>query len=173
MTYLLKQIFGLVRLINSDKETTQIAVGVALGLILGFSPLFSLQSIIVFIILFFFRVQIGAAFLSAFFFSFIAWILDPVAHFIGAAVLESDALEPVFTSLYNMPIVPFTRFYNSIVMGSGILAILLAPFVYIATKIIVQKYRDTIMARFQQTKFWKAVKASTFYNWYTKYDELY
>ena len=173
MTYLLKQIFGLIKLINSDKETSQIAFGVALGLILGFSPLFSLQSIIVFIILFFFRVQIGAAFLAAFFFGFIAWILDPVCHMLGSAILEIDALNPLFTTLYNMPIVPFTRFYNSIVMGSGILALLLSPFVYFGTKALVQKYRETIMARFQQTKLWKAVKASSIYNWYTKYEELY
>ena len=173
MTYLLKQIFGLIKLINSDKATNQIAFGVALGLILGFSPLFSLQSILVFIILFFFRVQIGAAFLAAFFFSFIAWLLDPVCHMLGSAVLEIEALNPLFTTLYNMPIVPFTRFYNSIVMGSAIVALLLAPFVYIATQILVQKYRDTVMASFQRTKLWKAIKASSVYNWYTKYDELY
>jgi uncharacterized protein (TIGR03546 family) len=173
MTYLLKQIFGLIRLLNSDKGTNQIASGIALGLILGFSPLFSLQSVLVFIILFFFRVQIGAAFIAAFFFSLIAYLLDPVCHFLGAMILERESLRPIFTTLYNMPIVPFTRFYNSIVMGSGLLAILLAPFVYYGSKLLVIKYRATVVARFQETKIWKAWKSTTFYNWYTKYEELY
>lgn len=173
MTYLLKQIFSLFQLLNSDKGTNQIAAGAALGLILGFSPLLSLQSILVFIILFFFRIQIGAAFLSAFFFSFIAYLLDPVCHSIGAAVLESEGLNPLFTTLYNMPIVPFTRFYNSIVMGSGILAILLTPFVYYGSKILIIKYRATVVARFKQTKIWKAWTATTIYGWYTKAEQIW
>ena len=151
MIYLLKQIFGLIKLLNSDTGANQISLGVALGLILGFSPLFSLQSIVVFVILFFFRVQIGSALLSAFFFAFIAFLLDPVCHFIGSAVLETESLRPLFTALYNMPIVPFTRFYNSIVMGSGILALLLAPFVYFGSNVLIAKYRATILARFEQT----------------------
>lgn len=173
MTYLLKQIFSLFKLLNSDKGTNQIAAGVALGLILGFSPMLSLQSILVFIILFFFRVQIGAAFMAAFFFSLIAYLLDPVCHYIGAAVLETESLRPLFTTLYNMPIVPFTRFYNSIVMGSGILAIILAPFVYFGTKILVIKYRETVVARFRQTKIWKAWTATSLYSWYTTYDKIW
>jgi uncharacterized protein (TIGR03546 family) len=65
MTLLLKQLYSFFQLLNSDTGTNQLASGLALGLVLGFSPFLSLQTLIVFIIVFFFRVQLGAGFLSA------------------------------------------------------------------------------------------------------------
>lgn len=173
MTLLLKQIFAFVKLLNSDTGTNQLASGIAFGLILGFSPFLSLQTFVVLVIVFFFRVQVGAAFLAAFFFKLIAYLFDPACDALGRYVLELESLKPTFTSLYNMPLVPLTRFYNSIVMGSGILGFLLTPIVFILAKILITKYRETILARFQQTKFWKLVQATSFYKWYAKYEELY
>lgn len=173
MTFLLKQIFNLVKLLNSDTATRQIAAGVSCGLILGFAPAFSLQTILVIIALFFLRIQIGAATLSAFFFAFAAWLLDPLSNWIGVAVLESDSLHPIFIQMYNLPIVPFTRFYNSLVMGSGLVSILLAAPIYFLSIFLINKYRIGIVERFKGSKFWKAVKATTFYKWYAKYEELY
>ena len=173
MTFLLKQFFSLIQLLNSDTATNQIAAGVACGFILGFAPVFSLQTILVFIILFFFRIQIGAALLAAFFFKFIAWVLDPVSHRLGMAVLEYEPLQPLFTEMYNMPIVPLTRFYNSIVMGSGVLSILLALPVFFLSVVVIQKYRKSVLERFRETKFWKIVKATAFYQWYSKYREIF
>lgn len=173
MTLLLKQIFQLIKLLHSESETSPMAWGISLGFVLGMTPAFSLQSVLVFFLLFIFRIQIGAAFLAAFFFKFIAFFLDPVFHSVGAAVLTMDSLEPLFTALYNMPIVPWTRFYNSIVMGSGIVSIALMPFVFIGAKIAVSKYRATVVARAKDTKAWKYFKATTFYKWYASYDSLY
>lgn len=173
MTFLLKQLFSLIQLLNSDTATNQIAAGVACGLILGFAPVFSLQTVLVFVILFFLRIQIGAAFLSAFFFKFIAWMLDPVSHKLGTIVLETESLRPLFTDMYNMPLVPLTRFYNSIVMGSGVLSILLALPVFMLSVVLIKTYRQRVLERFNQTRFWKVVKATSFYQWYAKYREIF
>jgi uncharacterized protein (TIGR03546 family) len=173
MTFLLKQIFSLLQLLNSDKGTNQIAAGVACGLILGFAPAFSLQTVLVIFVLFFFRIQIGAATLSAFFFAFVAWLLDPIHNRVGMAILENESLNPLFTHMYNMPIVPFTRFYNSIVMGSAVVSIILALPTFFIAKLFIAKYREHIVARFQSTKVWKAFKATPIYKFYAKYDELY
>lgn len=173
MTLLLKQIFAFFKLLNSDTGTNQLAAGLAMGLILGFSPMLSLQTLIAFIILFFFRIQIGAAFLSAFFFKFTAFLLDPLADHLGRAVLEADGLRPLFVSLYNMPLVPLTRFNNSIVMGSGLVGFLLLIPAFFVFKALIVKYRATVVARFRETKFWKAWSATTFYKWYSTYDNLY
>jgi uncharacterized protein (TIGR03546 family) len=173
MTVLLKQLFDLIKLLHSENETNPVAWGISLGFVLGMTPAFSLQSVLVFFLLFIFRIQIGAAFIAAFFFKFIAFFLDPVFHAVGSAVLSMDSLEPMFTQLYNMPIVPWTRFYNSIVMGSGVVAIALIPFVFIGSKIAVSKYRSTVVARVKETKVWKYFKATTFYKWYVSYDNLY
>ena len=173
MTLLLKQIFGFLKLLNSETGTNQIATGIAAGFILGMTPSLSLQSILIYILLLFFRIQIGAAFISAFFFAFVAYLLDPVFISVGESVLGMDSLKSMFTELYNMPIVPLTRFNNSVVMGSGIVAFLLSPIIFILSKILIQKYRKTVVERFKQTKVWKAIKATSLFQWYYKYDKLY
>ena len=125
MTLILQQFFKFFQLLNSETGTNQIASGLCLGMILGFTPALSLQSLLVFMLMFMFRVQLGAAFLAAFFFKFLAFLLDPAFHSVGVIVLENEGLKPIFTTLYNMPIIPFTRFYNTIVMGSGVVSLLL------------------------------------------------
>lgn len=173
MTLLLKQLFNFFKLLNSDTETSPLAYGLSLGLILGFAPFFSIQTLVVFLIVFIFRVQLGAAFLSAFFFKFIAFLFDYPAHLLGKTVLESDTLRPLFVDMYNMPIVPMTRFNNSIVMGSMIVSLLLFPFAFYGFKALIVAYRATFVARFKGTKVWKAFTATKIYNWYSKYEELY
>lgn len=173
MTFLFKQIFSFLKLLNSDTGSNQIASGIACGLILGFAPALSIQTFFVIAVIFLFRIQIGAAMIFAFFFSFVAWLVDPISHELGMTVLEMESLRPLFTEMYNMPLIPFTKFYNSIAMGSAIVSLALAPFVFVGSKILIQKYRDTVVARFKETKLWKAVKATSFYSFYAKYDELY
>lgn len=173
MTLLLKQIFNFLKLLNSDTGTNQLASGLAFGLILGFAPFISIQTFLVLIIVFVFRVQIGAVFLSAFFFKFVAFLFDYPAHLLGKTVLEMEGLKGLFTSMYNMPLVPMTRFNNSIVMGSMIVSILLFPFVYVLFQKLILKYRQTVVARFKGTKYWKAFTATKLYNWYCTYDKLY
>lgn len=173
MTLLLKQIFQLIKMLNSDTGTNQIASGIAMGFVLGMTPAFSLQTILVVLIIFFFRVQIGAALLFAAFFAFPAYLMDSLFDSVGASILSISSLKGLYTTLYNMPIIPFTRFNNTVVMGSGVISILLAPLVFFLSKSLIVKYRKDVLERFQNTKFWKAVKATSFYKWYVKYDELY
>ncbi len=173
MTLLLKQLFGFFKLLHSENGTNQIAWGIALGFILGMTPALSLQSLLVFMLLFFFRVQIGAAFIAAFFFKFMAYLLDPLFHMIGQKVLTISSLQESFTTLYNMPIIPFTRFNNTIVMGAGVVSILLAPLVFMGAKILVSKYRTLIVDRFKDTKFFKAWTKTALYQWYYKYDTFF
>ncbi len=173
MTLLLKQIFAFIKMLNSETGHNQLAAGIAAGFILGMTPMMSLQSLLVFICIFFFRIQMGAAFLAAFFFAFVAWLLDPVFHSVGSAVLEADSLQSLFTVMYNMPLVPLTRFNNSIVMGSAVVTIALSPVVYLVSLTLIKKYRSTVLVWLKETKLWKALKATAIYNWYYSYDKLY
>lgn len=173
MGLILKQIFAFLKMLNSETGNNQIAAGIACGFILGMTPTLSLQTLLVFAVILVFRVQSGAAFLTAFFFKFIAYALDPLFDAVGAKVLESPGLSPLLTTLYNTPIVPYTRFNNSIVMGSGIVTILLAPVVFVVANILISKYRVHVVARIKSTKVWKAMQATSLYKWYYKYDELY
>lgn len=172
MTLLLKQLFALIKLLNSDTGTNQIAAGFACGLILGFAPMLSLQALLVFICIFLFRIQIGAALVSAFFFAFIAWLFDPVSDMVGSAILEAEALRPMFTAMYNMPFVPFTRFYNSITMGAGVVSVALAPLVFLGSKRLVLAYRAKVVERFKRNLWWKMWTGTALFKWYANYEKL-
>lgn len=173
MTALLQQLFKFFKMLNSDTGTNQLASGLAAGLILGFAPFLSLQTFLVLFIVFIFRVQLGAAFLSAFFFKFVAFIFDPAADHLGRWILESQGLRPLFTTLYQMPLVPMTRFNDSIVMGSMLVSFVLIMPAFFVFKSLIIKYRLNVVAKFKQTKFWKVFTATSFYKWYVKYDDLY
>jgi uncharacterized protein (TIGR03546 family) len=171
MGLLLKQLFAFIKLLNSDTGNISLAMGMTCGFILGMTPTLSLHSLLIFLILFFFRIQIGAALITAFFFKFVAYILDPAFHAVGSQVLEIESLKAFYTTLYNLPIIPFTRFNNSIVMGSAVITIALSPLVFLVSQFLIVKYRVTVLARFKQTKIWKAIEATKFYQWYYKYDQ--
>lgn len=172
MTLILKQLFGFLKLLNSETGHNQIAAGIAAGFILGMTPMLSLQSFLVFLCIFFFRIQAGAAFLAAFFFAFVGWLLDPVFHSVGSQVLELEALDGLFTTMYNVPFLPLTRFNNSIVMGSAVITIALSPLVFFVSRSLILKYRATIVAKFKQTKLWKAIQATSLFKWYYSYDQF-
>lgn len=172
MTLLLKQLFAFLKLLNSETGHNQIAAGIAAGFVLGMSPFLSLQSFLIFLFIFFFRIQAGAAFLAAFFFAFIAYLLDPVFHAIGVQVLEQESLHPLFTSLYNMPLVPLTRFNNTVVMGAGMVTLVTSPILFLVSRTLILKYRAAVVARFKQTKAWKLIQATSLYKWYYTYDRF-
>lgn len=170
MTFLLKQIFQLFKMLNSETGTNQIASGLALGFALGMSPFLSLQGILILLLMIIFRVQFGAATLSAFFFAFIAYLLDPVFHIVGEKILYADDLQGLWTTLYNMPLVPLTRFNNTVVMGSGAVGLVLFIPLFFLFKKLILTYRTTVVARFKDTKVWKSFQLTSFYKWYCTYD---
>jgi len=125
------------------------------------------------LIILFFRVNIGAAVLSWALFSLIAVVIDPLFHHIGLFVLTGiDQLAGLWTALYNAPIVPYTRFNNSIVMGSIIVSILGFYPLYRLCLFLVIRYRETFMERFNQWKVVRIIKASSLYRLYARYSEL-
>ena len=172
MGLILKQIFAFIRLLHSEADTRPMAAGIALGAILGFAPLLSLQAFFVFLVLIVFRIQFGAALVSAFFFKFLAWLIDGPADALGRLVLESEGLRPFFVKIYNLPFLPMTRFNNSIVMGSMIISIVLSVPLYFLFCRLIDQYRNTVVVRIKNTKLWKAIAATKFYGLYLKYLDI-
>ena len=173
MTLIIKQLINLIRLLHSDTGQNQIAAGLSFGVFLGFAPFLSLQTLLVLFIVFIFRVQLGAAFLSAFFFKFIAYLLDPVADPIGRSLLENESLRPLWTSMYNIPLLPMTRFNNSIILGSFAISIILCPILFSIFRKLVVQYQTNLVQKFESSKMWKVFKATKIYDWYSKYNNLY
>ena len=96
----------------------------------------------------------------------LGFLLDPVFHRIGVELLQAQSLRPLWTSMYNTPLVPYTNFNNTIVLGSVVAWLVLLIPIYFAAKYGVARYRATIGERVKQSKFYKAITASQVYNWY-------
>ncbi len=173
MGVITKQIINLIRLLHSDTGQNQIAAGMAFGVFLGFAPFLSIQTLLVLTVVFIFRVQLGAAMLSAFFFKLIAYLLDPVADRLGRWALENESLRGLWIEMFNKPFLPMTRFNNSVVMGSFIISLFLCPLLFFFFKKLIIQYRTKVVARVEATKAWKAFKATKYYDWYAKYNDLY
>lgn len=166
MLALLKFIQSLVQTLHSDGSPGQIAAGLALGAALGLTPLMSLQNFIIFCLLFLLNVSFGSGMLGWAIATPFGFLLDPLFDRIGSALLDSAALRPLWTSLSNTPIVPFTNFNNTVTLGSFVVwAVLFVP-MYFGARFLVIKYRVTLGERVRQSAFWKALKASKAYNVY-------
>ncbi|MBW2558938.1 MAG: TIGR03546 family protein [Deltaproteobacteria bacterium] len=170
---MLRYLFKLIRAMHSDTDPRQISLGFSLGMILGLTPLYSPHNLIVFLAILFFRVNVGAAILSWGVFSVLAFLLDPAFNQIGMFILAGTGiLTGLWTSLYNMTLFPYTRFNNTIVMGSLAFSILASYPVYWGGKLLVLKYRETFMDRFNKWKVIQVLKTSNMYKWYSRYNAM-
>lgn len=166
-------IFKLIKVLHSDTHPGQISLGFSLGMIPGLTPLSSPHNLLVLLALLFLRANLSAALLSWALFSVLAYGLDPLFHRLGLFLLTGiDSLQGFWTSLYNAPLVPYTRFNNSVVLGSLVFSILAFYPFYRAGCLMVLKYRETFLERFNRWRVVQVIKATSLYKWYTRYSEL-
>ncbi|MCA9743720.1 MAG: TIGR03546 family protein [Deferribacteres bacterium] len=157
------------RALRSGQEPGQVSAGFSIGYLIGLMPFFSLQTVLLFALLFLLNVNLAAGFVAIFIAGFVAWLLDPLIHSLGFWVLvEIPALHGLWESLYNLPIAPLTRFYNTVSMGSILIGIITVWPVFWGMKKLVINYRDRIEARIKKWKIVQAVKSSKLYGWYEK-----
>ncbi len=149
---MIRTVYKLVRIISSETEPGQISLGFAFALIAGFTPLVSLHNLLVLFLILVLRVNLSAFFFGLAFFSGVAYLLDPLFHRIGLAILTAGSLEGLWTALYNSTLWRLERFNNSIVMGSLIVSVLLFVPLYFVSNRLILKYREHFLAWVQKTK---------------------
>lgn len=167
--FFIKLLSKFIKVLNSNASPNQVAWGFALGAILGFTPFMSLHNLIVIILLIILNVNIASAMLSFAIFSFFAWLLDPLFHAIGFYVLvEIPFFQSLWTALYNAPIAPFTRFNNTVVMGSLLVSLVLLIPNYLWFKWFVKRYRDSWNEKIKQWKITKILLGNKIVQFYLK-----
>ncbi|HYT81944.1 MAG TPA: TIGR03546 family protein [Gemmatimonadales bacterium] len=166
MLSIVKLLQSLVKALHSEGTPGQLAAGIALGSILGLTPLLSLHNAFVFALIVMLNVSFPGAMLGWALFVPIGFLLDPVFDWIGHTLLFTPSLTPLWTSLYNTPVVPLTSFNNTVVLGSLVFAIVCFVPLYLLLRWAVARYRATIGERVRQSKWYRAVTASKLYNVY-------
>jgi uncharacterized protein (TIGR03546 family) len=168
----LKIISKIFRILNAEATPRQIAGGVTLGMIIGLTPTFSLHNVVVVFLILVIKVNLTAAILSMFAFDLVGFALDPLSDWLGYAILTSTTLRPVWIEAYNASIIPFTRFNNTVLMGSFVISLILLYPVFLSTQYGVVRYRTDLAAKFQQWRIVKAIKMSRFYKYYQSYRSI-
>ena len=166
MLGIVKLLQSLVKALHSEGTPGQLAAGIALGSILGLTPLVSLHNAIVFGLIVILNVSFPGAMLGWALFIPIGFLLDPVFDSIGHTLLFTPSLTPFFTSLYNMPVVPLTNFNNTVTLGSLVFSVVFFLPLFFATRWAVTRYRATVGERVRQSKWYRALTASKLYNVY-------
>jgi uncharacterized protein (TIGR03546 family) len=166
----LKYIQGLFKALNENRSPNEVAAGVALGMIIGLIPKGNLLALLIWVIIMIFQVNISMATAAIVLFAIFGHITDPVAEKLGFFLLSGvPALKGLWTALYNTPIIPFTNFNNTLVMGNFALGLLLFVPVFFAMRRFVVVYRLRYRERVMQWKLMKAFQASAAFDLYQRW----
>jgi uncharacterized protein (TIGR03546 family) len=166
MLALLKLIQSIIKTLHSAGTPGQVAAGMALGSALGLTPLVNPHNLLIFSLLVLLNVSFGGGMLGWALFVPIGFLLDPVFDKIGLSLLTAPSLRPLWTDWTNTPLLPFTNFNNTVVLGSFVSWLVLAIPIFFAARYGVARYRATVGERVRQSRFYRAVTASQVYNVY-------
>jgi len=163
----IKMLKSLVVALQGGDEPRHLAAGFALGATLGLVPKGNLLSVLFLVLFFFLRVDKGLAFLSAVLFIPLGYVWDGLAHRIGYALLLAEPLKPLWTWLYNAPVLPWTKFNNSVVLGNLVMGLALYPPLYWGFMRFILFYRARWRDKVNQLPVVKAVKGLYWFKIYS------
>lgn len=143
--------------LNSNSNPSEIAHALSIGIMLGLMPKSNALWYILFVFFMFVRINKGWYCVVTLLVSQIAWMLDPLFHDIGWTILHLEALEKFFSVWIEIPFVGFTRFNNTIVIGSFALSLVLYIPFYILGIVIVKVWRKHVAPFFVKTPLAKFV----------------
>jgi len=146
MTKGLKQLLVSVRSTLGGVDTTrQLAIGTTFGMLLGIMPKDTAFVILFALILLLSHGNLLAGAISAIAFSWIGWCLEPATHTVGLSVLSIEVLQPYFAEFQSMPLGPWFRIENTVVMGSLIIGLIAVLPCYKISYMLLDKYRETLV----------------------------
>jgi uncharacterized protein (TIGR03546 family) len=170
MLSILKLIQSMFKALHSEGTPRQVAAGIALGACIGLTPLLNLHNLLIFSLIVMLNVSFGGGMLGIALFTPLGFILDPLFHRLGLALLNAPGLRAMWTGWFNTPLVPFTNFNNSVVLGSLVAWLLLVLPIYLLARLGIARYRETIGERLSQSRMFQVIKASKLYNMYRWFD---
>jgi uncharacterized protein (TIGR03546 family) len=144
--------------LNSNVKKTQIAAGFSWGVLLGLLPSGNVVWFALFLLSLFFKHNQGSKLVVLAILKIVMPLLYPYTDELGWVFLHIEALRPVFTRLYNMPFVPWTRFNNTLIAGGLAAGVVLWIPVFVLITLLIPLYRNSFVPRITNSKVYKAFK---------------
>lgn len=157
---MLKGIGKFIVALNGNASRTQVAAGIAWGVWLGLVPLSNFFGIVLFIVSFLFTHNHGAKIFGMALIKLLSPLIAPGVDLLGWQILHIEALQPFYTTMFNMPFVPFTRFNNTLVAGGLVAGIVLWFPVFFASRAFIPHYRNIIAPKIRNSKIVKHIAKS-------------
>ena len=154
---MLKPIAKLIAALNGNLKKSQIAAGFAWGVLLGLIPAGNVFWIVFFVVSFFFRHHHWSKIFAMTIVKIFLFALNPMVDAVGWSILHIEALQPLFTTLYNMPLVPLTKFNNTLVSGGIVLGSVLWIPVYFLISLLIPFWRNVLIPKIRESKIVKAI----------------
>jgi len=154
------QIIKFLRVLGSEASPIQISLAIALAMIVGFTPLFSLHNLLVVFVLLTFRINLAGFLLAWGLFSAVAYLLDPVFHQLGSSLLNNEGLQATWTTMYNSMFWRVAHFNNTIVMGSLVVSLLAFVPLLLVSNFLIKQYRSHFLAFINNSRIARFIQSS-------------
>jgi uncharacterized protein (TIGR03546 family) len=155
---LVKWIATLIVAINANNRAGEVAAGVSFALLLALVPSGNLLWFCLFVIPFFLKINLAGELLFLALFKLLAPLTDGLLHRLGLVVLGQPLLSDLFTAAYNLPLLPLSRFNNTVVMGGLVAGIALWVPVFLLFRWLVVLYRRGLRDRIAGSRLVKALR---------------
>ncbi len=155
---MLKSIVKLFSALNANVNPGEIAHAFSCGILLGLMPKDNLLWWLVFIFILFIRINKPMYLLMVLIASTFSPVLDGLFDDVGYAFLTIPSLSGFFGNLLEIPFVGFTKFNNSVVMGSLLCGLVIYIPMYFLGRLIVFLWRKYITHLIRKSPISKAVK---------------
>ena len=168
---MLSLVARLFKALNSDSAPGQVAFGFALAMIPGFTPFFSLLTVLVLLIACILRINLSAFILGVIAFSVVGYALDPVSANLGEWILTLPGLTETFTSLYQNEWFRISAFNNTVTMGGLVIALALLIPVTLISRILILQYRKRLLSWVNKLKIVQVLNDTESTEIYTTFAE--
>jgi uncharacterized protein (TIGR03546 family) len=155
---MIKPIAKFIVALNGNVKGSHIAAGFAWGLLLALVPVGLIWGVLFIFSFLFFKNNHAAKVLILAVVKLLGPLTAPSLDMLGWEILHIEAARPFFTTLYNMPLAPFTRFYNTLVAGGLAAGVVLWLPVFFLGRGLVFAYRNTLAPKIRQSKLVKGIK---------------
>lgn len=155
---MLKAFVKFLQALNSNRNPSEVANALCMGILLGFMPKNNALWFVIFIFFFFVRINKPAYLIMIALMSQLTWLLDPLFDDIGYKILTIPGLGNFFGNLLEVPFVGFTKFNNSIVMGALACGLALYIPLFICFRYLVLLWRKKVTPKLGDSAVMKVMQ---------------
>lgn len=149
---LLRTLFKLFKVMNSETAAESLAAALALGVFLGLVPLLSLQAGIALLVILFLRVNVTLALVTALATGVLFEALEPSLHGLGVALLDHGGLQGWWALVDGHALLGTMHLTNSVALGGTVVGLIALPLVGSLGLYLVRAYRHRVEGWVQRSR---------------------